>query len=88
MTSAVQERGGQQMTTPFITLQSTGSDQSADMRNTSEDGHFAVREVRRFFGKARAESLTKKRRATTYTLASSGDPTTPQSQEEIQFFPL
>jgi hypothetical protein len=50
MTSAAQERGGQQMTTPFITLQSTGSDQSADMRDISEDVRFAVREVRRFFG--------------------------------------
>jgi hypothetical protein len=50
MTSAAQERGGQQMMTPFITLQSTGSDQSADMRNTSEDGRFAVREVRHFLG--------------------------------------
>lgn len=38
------------MTTPFMTLQSTGSDQSADMRDISEDGCFAVREVRRFFG--------------------------------------
>jgi hypothetical protein len=38
------------MTTPFITLQSTGSDQSADMRDISEDVRFAVREVRRFFG--------------------------------------